>query len=558
MKTAGKDVERLLTGHPPLTRKAWRRMRGWYRAAVDHAPPPARFTLEQITANCVELYRAVPPPLPPGENTPTSVMPAHVYDYVPTEEEVEWVVRRLKGNSLGGLYRMYVNHLREWLREHQVAEAVAEERGPAKGGEEGAEREKSKWELVVELAQTAFRDRVLAEEATWKAVVLIMKEGDEHRGIGLVELMWKEVAVIINFRCTASITYHNYLHGFRMGHGTGTTTPEVKLIQQLTEMREEVLHAILMYLHNKYNALDRSRCLEILEGYGVGTRALYLLRRYWERLQMVARAGGYYGEHFHGERVMNQGDPLSPTIFNVVVGTVVRHWESMMAEGVGGDDRDDSSDDEVGQPEIRKIRVRNNKRRRTEEGLKVQEEILYADGGMVAFTNLGWLQTEFEMLTGLFDRVGLKKNVRKTMGVVCHPFRADGGRQDEAYNRRMIGSGRSYKDIQQEQISCPEYRKDLMRGSLAAHCQNQHGVTKGGTVQEGKIEGRGDEPRTYRMVFLAKAGLRHCPVEGCSGRASTQASMRVHFWHWNVWNIVVILEGGNPPPPTVIPVRHAG
>ena len=41
---------------------------------------------------------------------------------------------------------------------------------------------------------------------------------------------------------------------------------------------------------------------------------------------MVARARQYYGNGFKGERGVTQGDPLSPTIFNVVVDTVVRHW----------------------------------------------------------------------------------------------------------------------------------------------------------------------------------------------------------------------------------------
>ena len=41
---------------------------------------------------------------------------------------------------------------------------------------------------------------------------------------------------------------------------------------------------------------------------------------------MVARAGGYYGTAFGGERGVMQGDPLSPTIFNVVVDAVVWHW----------------------------------------------------------------------------------------------------------------------------------------------------------------------------------------------------------------------------------------
>ena len=71
----------------------------------------------------------------------------------------------------------------------------------------------------------------------WQAVVLITKRKTEYRGIGLVELMWKVVAAIINCRFTASITYHDFLHGFRAGHGTGTTTLEAKLLQQLAALR---------------------------------------------------------------------------------------------------------------------------------------------------------------------------------------------------------------------------------------------------------------------------------------------------------------------------------
>ena len=71
--------------------------------------------------------------------------------------------------------------------------------------------------------------------------------------------------------------------------------------------------------------MDRSRCLEILEGYGFGPNTRRLLTTYWRRLTMVARAAGYYGTAFGGERGVTQGDPLSPTIFNVVVDAVVRH-----------------------------------------------------------------------------------------------------------------------------------------------------------------------------------------------------------------------------------------
>ena len=89
---------------------------------------------------------------------------------------------------------------------------------------------------------------------------------------------------------------------------------------------------IFMDLHKVYDALYRSRCLEILEVYGAGPREFRLLRTYWSRLRMVAKAGGYYGVEFKGARGVTQGDSLYPTIFNVVVDAVVRHWVTVMPE----------------------------------------------------------------------------------------------------------------------------------------------------------------------------------------------------------------------------------
>ena len=133
---------------------------------------------------------------------------------------------------------------------------------------------------MVELVQTELWEGVLTEEAIWQAVVLIPKGGGDHRGIGLLEVVCNVVAVILNFRFTASITYHDSLHGFWVGCGTGTATIEVNPLQKVAAMREAVLHKIFLDLQNAYNALDRSRCLDILEGYGVRTRDLHLLRRY--------------------------------------------------------------------------------------------------------------------------------------------------------------------------------------------------------------------------------------------------------------------------------------
>ena len=47
----------------------------------------------------------------------------------------------------------------------------------------------------------------------WQAVLLIPKGKTDYRDIGLVELMWKLVVGVLNFRITASITYHDFFNG---------------------------------------------------------------------------------------------------------------------------------------------------------------------------------------------------------------------------------------------------------------------------------------------------------------------------------------------------------
>ena len=45
---------------------------------------------------------------------------------------------------------------------------------------------------------------------------------------------------------------------------------------------------------------------------------------------MVTKSGGYFGRPFKGYQGVTQGDTPSPTIFNVVVDAVIRHWVKMV------------------------------------------------------------------------------------------------------------------------------------------------------------------------------------------------------------------------------------
>ena len=63
------------------------------------------------------------------------------------------------------------------------------------------------------------------------------------------------------------------------------------------------------------------------------------------------------------------------------------------------------------------------------------------DEGLIALNHPEWLQGAFETPAGIFNRVGLRKNVGKTFGMLCRPLCKVGNQSEEAYKRRMTGTG---------------------------------------------------------------------------------------------------------------------
>ena len=129
---------------------------------------------------------------------------------------------------------------------------------------------------------------------------------------------------------------------------------------------------------------------------------------------MVARSGGYFDLPFKGYRGVTQGDTLYPTLFNVVMDAVICQWVTVVEA--------------------------------TEEGMEGLDlsiwdmvESFYADDGLVALTQPERLQRDFNVLTGLFDQVGLRKNTQKMASMACQTRHAPGRMSVEAYERRTTG-----------------------------------------------------------------------------------------------------------------------
>ena len=150
------------------------------------------------------------------------------------------------------------------------------------------------------------------------------------RGIVMVEILCKTITSLLNRQLMTAITFHDVLHGIWAVHGTGTADLESKLLQQLTDMMEAFLFKVFLDIWKSYDALYQERALELLASYGFGPRTVQLLRTYWNHLTMVVKAGKYFRRSFKKYLGVTQGDPMSPTISNVLVGAVIRHWVTVV------------------------------------------------------------------------------------------------------------------------------------------------------------------------------------------------------------------------------------
>ena len=107
----------------------------------------------------------------------------------------------------------------------------------------------------------------------------------------------------------------------------------------------------------------------------------------------------------------------------MVVDAVVRHWVTMA---------------------LNKAEKRGE---RGEEG-RHQDALFCVDDGMVVSSDPHRLHWVFNDLVVLFERVGLRTNVGKTVSMVFRPCQAAGNQSEAAYGRKMTGKGPTYRERQ--------------------------------------------------------------------------------------------------------------
>ena len=319
-----------------------------------------------------------------------------------------------------------VEHLRDWME-------------GAKPDEFQKQACLEAWNRVLELVELAFTGQPLPRSFGIGILVLIPKGvPDQYRGIALLEVIYKLISAIINQRLAAKITFHDTVHGFCQGRGTGTAIIEAKLRMQLAQRTTKPRYFVFLDLKKAYDTLDRGRTLAILKGYGIGRNILSIIKRIWDMDTMVPKQAGFYGESFSAGRGVRQGDILLPMIFNIVADAVIRDSEAQISES------------------------RDSQR-------QVVDALFYADDGALMGEDAMEVQSSLDIYTKTFARVGLKMNAEKTKAFVM-----DGGKiinpiSLHAYRRRVLGVGETHRELCSQKVVCELCGTTVTREHLKTH-----------------------------------------------------------------------------------------
>ena len=255
--------------------------------------------------------------------------------------------------------------------------------------------------------------------------------------------------------------------------------------------------------------MDRDRCMEIMEGYGVGPNMMRLIRTFWDEQKLVCRAAKRYGEPFKASRGVTQGGPLSPKIFNIMVDAIVREWIRQLL--YTGREEETELSDSVAE-------VLNT--------LSIILALLYADDAYIASTSQQVVQDSMDILTELFDRVGLRTNTEKTKVMTCVNEKVQVRRSEEVYRNTTAGF-HTEKDWRNRRVTCDHCGLEMSAKSLPGHLESQHGIYRSRVIDRDLV--LDDRESITYAAMQSPSGAWDCPVPDCPGSVQTPWNLRRHF-----------------------------
>jgi hypothetical protein len=143
------------------------------------------------------------------------------------------------------------------------------------------------------------------------------------------------------------------------------------------------------------------------------------------------------------------------------------------------------------------------------------------DDGLVSARCPVWLQSSFDILTQLFERIGLLANANKTKVMICVPGKIQVAPTETEYASQRVGNTTTTKRCR---VDCDVCGTSLAAESLRSHLETQHDIFWLFVLNRDIAIARPAE--VYRAIKAPDIGIYCCLVPLCPGKSSTRFNLR--------------------------------
>lgn len=232
-------------------------------------------------------------------------------DQIPTEpsrEEIEEVTRNLANNKSPG--------------ENGISAELLKEGGP------------TVMKFITNIIQEVWKQEKMPN--CWNDAIIcpIFKKGDKtlcsnYRGISLLDVTYKVLSKIIRTRLDvfSNEIIGEYQGGFRAGRGTTDQIFVIKQIQSSTYDQGLSLHMLFIDFQQAYDKIRRAKIYEAMEQLGIPNKIIRLVQMTLKDTRSRVAIGGNLSRHIAVNTGLKQGDPLSTSLFNIVLEVLIRQSE---------------------------------------------------------------------------------------------------------------------------------------------------------------------------------------------------------------------------------------
>ena len=101
---------------------------------------------------------------------------------------------------------------------------------------------------LVELVQFMWWHGTIPTYLVFIILILVPNGNRDTQGIRLLEVLWNVMEAVIDTRIKKAVVFHDFLHEFCAGRGTGKFIIDINLVQDLATVDQDSLFLMLLDL----------------------------------------------------------------------------------------------------------------------------------------------------------------------------------------------------------------------------------------------------------------------------------------------------------------------